>query len=367
MKRTLAVALSFVFFSALICAQSGTLVIRAGTVLSVSGESYSPGAILIVDGRIAAVGREVAEPDKAQVLNHPDAVVVPGFIDAGCGVGARRGLVESQRAVLADLRMADALDDTDPAVRRHLAAGITTWMLLPQEGNLLGGRAAVLSATAAGALKLLRAEAGLTVCLRESSYDREREPTSLMGALALIEGGQVAAFDTAAANDRGVLLACQSDREVAVALRLAGRAKGRALLFTTVDTGDSATAATKAFSGTVFSPVLPALSERHRAVPARYAAGGALIAFSTNAPQSPASTLRLSAVTATLGGLSQDAALRALTLSAAELLGVSDQVGSLTPGKQGDVLIFTKHPTDSRAQLLRVVQDGVVVTASAKE
>ena len=361
MQRTLSLLLLVAAITPL-CAQGGTIVIRAGTVITVSGENYSPGAVLIVDGRIAAVGKDVAEPDKALVINHPEGVVVPGFVDAGCGVGARRGLAESQRAMMPDLRLADALDPSDPAIKRQLAAGTSTWLVLPQDGNVLGGRAAVLRATATGELKVLKSDAGLAVCLRERSYDREREPTSLMGALALLERASAPAYDAAAAVDRGVLVGCHTDREVAVALRLGARAKGRAVLFTTADTCDSVDAAAKAFSGTVFARVLPELSDRLSAVPARHVAAGGVIAFSSAAPELPASALRLCALTAVRGGLAQDAALRALTLSAAELLGVADQVGSISSGKLGDVLVFSKHPADARAQLLRVVQGGVLVT-----
>jgi imidazolonepropionase-like amidohydrolase len=58
------------------------------------------------------------------------------------------------------------------------------------------------------------------------------------------------------------------------------------------------------------------------------------------------------------GGLALDAAHRALTLGAADLLGVSDCVGSLVPGKHGDLVILTHDPIDPRAQILAVVQDG---------
>ena len=75
----------------------------------------------------------------------------------------------------------------------------------------------------------------------------------------------------------------------------------------------------------------------------------------------PAEGLRLSAVVARMGGLSRSDAWKALTLDAARLLGVDDRVGSLEVGKDADILVMTREPSDPRARLMWVVQDGRVV------
>ncbi|MCH7870420.1 MAG: amidohydrolase family protein [Planctomycetes bacterium] len=57
-------------------------------------------------------------------------------------------------------------------------------------------------------------------------------------------------------------------------------------------------------------------------------------------------------------GLGGDAALRALTIDAAKMYHVDDRIGSLLPGKDADLLIFTGHPFDADGRLERVIISG---------
>jgi imidazolonepropionase-like amidohydrolase len=60
-------------------------------------------------------------------------------------------------------------------------------------------------------------------------------------------------------------------------------------------------------------------------------------------------------------GLGGDAALMALTIDAARMYKLDDRVGSLEPGKDGDVLIFSGHPFDTGSRLQRVIVNGYEV------
>src|SRR6185369_289435 len=68
--------------------------------------------------------------------------------------------------------------------------------------------------------------------------------------------------------------------------------------------------------------------------------------------RSAASDLRFAAQMASRGGLSKPEALRAITLSAAEILGVADRVGSLAPGKDADFAVFNSHPLEPGSSVL---------------
>jgi imidazolonepropionase-like amidohydrolase len=61
------------------------------------------------------------------------------------------------------------------------------------------------------------------------------------------------------------------------------------------------------------------------------------------------------------GDLPRDLALRAITLSAAEVLGVEDRTGSLQPGKDADIVIFDGEPLHYRTRVERVLIDGETV------
>src|SRR5690606_28435561 len=86
--------------------------------------------------------------------------------------------------------------------------------------------------------------------------------------------------------------------------------------------------------------------------PGLLAAAGVQIAITTDHPVVPISFLVHQATLAVKEGLDRDEALRALTINPARMLGLDDRVGSLTPGKDADVVIWSGDPLDvmSRAE-----------------
>ena len=72
--------------------------------------------------------------------------------------------------------------------------------------------------------------------------------------------------------------------------------------------------------------------------------------------------LPLAAALAVKGGLDRDSALRAITLTAAEVLGVADRIGSLEAGKDADVVVFDGDPFDYRTRVKAVLLGGQVLT-----
>ena len=82
------------------------------------------------------------------------------------------------------------------------------------------------------------------------------------------------------------------------------------------------------------------------------------IAICTDHPVTPVQLLPLCAAMAAKHGLSEDAALSAITLDAARLAGVDDRVGSLTPGKDADLVITDGHPLDWKSKIQAVYIGG---------
>src|SRR6185436_15151917 len=76
--------------------------------------------------------------------------------------------------------------------------------------------------------------------------------------------------------------------------------------------------------------------------------------------RSSTSDVRFAAQMALRGGLSKQDALRAITLSAAEILGVADRVGSLAPGKDADLAVFNSHPLDPGSSVLATWVGGEI-------
>ena len=95
--------------------------------------------------------------------------------------------------------------------------------------------------------------------------------------------------------------------------------------------------------------------------PVILARAGVKVAICTDHPETPVQYLPLCAAMAVRAGLDEEEALAAITRNAAELAGVERRVGTLTPGKDADVVVTTGHPLDWRSQVLAVFLEGTPV------
>ena len=131
--------------------RGGSVVIRAGTILTGLGEPIRGGAIAIKDGRIVGVGSDVAIPSGARVIDAgPDAVVTPGFLD--CNSHLEFGEDRSNLSLDFDptLVVADAGEDARMVAR----AGVTTALVQPWQAHQSGSR--VMAVKTAGATRAAR-------------------------------------------------------------------------------------------------------------------------------------------------------------------------------------------------------------------
>ncbi|MGH7151380.1 MAG: amidohydrolase family protein, partial [Planctomycetota bacterium] len=95
--------------------------------------------------------------------------------------------------------------------------------------------------------------------------------------------------------------------------------------------------------------------------PATLAGAGVPIAFCTDGPAHEPEALRLSAALAVRAGLDPERALRALTVDAAALLGATDRMGSLEPGRDADLVVWSGNPLDLGTRPLAVIVGGEIV------
>ena len=95
-------------------------------------------------GRIAAVGRDVAVPEGARVIDGDGRYVMPGIIDAHSHTAIEGGVNECSNSVTAEVRIADVVDARDVGIYRELAGGVTTINALHGSCNTIGGQTQVL-------------------------------------------------------------------------------------------------------------------------------------------------------------------------------------------------------------------------------
>ncbi|MGD9646499.1 MAG: amidohydrolase family protein, partial [Pirellulales bacterium] len=102
------------------------------------------GAVLVVDGRIAAVGQDVVVPEGAVVVDLAGRHVSPGIIDCHSHIATDGGVNESGQAVTAEVRIGDFIDANDVNIYRQVAGGVTTSNILHGSANPIGGQNQVI-------------------------------------------------------------------------------------------------------------------------------------------------------------------------------------------------------------------------------
>lgn len=174
-------------------------VIRNVTVMTAAGPSIRNGAILLVNGKIAQVGANVSAPADAVVIDGTGKYVTPGIIDTHSHIGAggvpsEQGaqtddVNEATNPVTANVWVEHSVWPQDPQFPRSLAGGVTTLQVLPGSANLIGGRSVVLkvvpSRTVQG-MKFPGAKYGLKMACGENPKRvyANRGPSTRMGNVA---------------------------------------------------------------------------------------------------------------------------------------------------------------------------------------
>lgn len=173
--------------------------IRGATVLIGNGERIDHGDVLLVDGRIEAVGQNLSAPAGARIIDARGRWVTPGLIDVHSHLGvyptpyvrAHSDGNEMTDPVTAHAWAEHAVWPQDPGLQAALEGGVTTLQVLPGSGNLIGGRGVTLKnvpATTYQAMKFPGAPHGLKMACGENPKrvygSQSRSPMTRMGNVA---------------------------------------------------------------------------------------------------------------------------------------------------------------------------------------
>jgi len=120
------------------------VVIRGGTILTITHGKIENGSIYIHNGKIAAVGTTVDAPANAAVIDATGKWVMPGLIDSHSHIALDGDVNEATSPVTPAMMMKDAFDYNDKMIYRALAGGVTTSLLLHGSANVIGGQAVVI-------------------------------------------------------------------------------------------------------------------------------------------------------------------------------------------------------------------------------
>lgn len=378
-----------------------TVAITGGRVVPVEGEPVEGGTVLIVDGRIAAVGADVDVPDDAEVVDATGSWVLPGFVEAHAHLGVHEeaeGWAGQDTNEMTDpngarMRALDAINPADEGFRDAVAGGVTTAVVKPGSGNPIGGQTVALKCWGRMVDEmLLRQPVSVKSALGENPKrvygDQKKLPSTRQGVAAVIRDAMVRAQDYRARRDRAAANGEPFDRDptsevlvrvldgelpwsqhshraddIATAMRLAEEFGYRLILNHGTEAHLLADVIAERGIPVVIGPLFTTrskveLRQRHLRNPGLLARAGVRIAITTDHPVVPINFLVHQASLAVKEGLDRDEALRALTINPATIMGLDDRVGSLVPGKDGDVVVWSGDPLDVFSRALRVFVDG---------
>jgi imidazolonepropionase-like amidohydrolase len=394
------------------------IAITNGRVLTITQGTLEQGTVLIEDGHIVAVGQQVNIPAGAEVYDAAGKVVMPGLIDAHCHVGLFPDGVgweysdgnEVTDPVTPHLRAIDAIHPEDMAFPELVAAGVTTVFTGPGSGNLIGGQATCIKTAPRPSIEqmIVKDPAGMKMALGENPRrvygEQKKTPATRMANAAILRSALVSAqnymekwqryeADRAAYQAKGAGESAEEPRPPERDLKMealvpvlrrqlkarihAHRADDILTAIRIAEEFNLDLAIEHATEGYKIADILAAkgipvvvgpiffsrqkyelrgMTPRNPGVLAR---AGVKVAIQTD-ESSAVRYLSINAALAVREGMPEEEALKAITINAAEIIGVAERVGSLEAGKDADVVVFSGHPFDYRTVAEVVFVDGQV-------
>jgi imidazolonepropionase-like amidohydrolase len=384
--------------------------IRNATVMTAAGPSIRNGIVIVRDGKIVAVGQNVPLPPDAAVVDGTGKFVTPGVIDmhSHLGVYAAPGGValsdgnEATNPTTPQVWAEHSVWPQDPQFPRDLAGGVTTLQTLPGSANLIGGRGVVLKVVPARTVQEMKfpgARYGLKVACGENPkrvYEKPG-PSTRMGNVAGYRDAWIKAeryrrkWDRWLAEPKGD----PPDRDLAMD-SLAEALRGNMLvqvhcyradeMAQMMDVAKEFGFSIRAFHHAIEAYKIADLLAREGISAAVWAdwgsfkmeamdpvmanaaivhAAGARAVIHSDDP-SGSQRLNQEASKALAAGraagltLTEDDAVKWFTANAAWTLGLEDRIGTIEPGKNADLVLWSASPFSVYARAEKVWIDGAL-------
>lgn len=379
---------------------------RLYTMASVDPE-IDGGTILVDNGKIVAAGRDVSVPADAHVVDAAGAVVTPGLIDAHTHLGVyNQGYPDADQdgnemmgAITPHVRVVDSIYQHDEAFADAVAGGVTCVQILPGSGNTIGGQGAIVKTRSDIVDRMLvKAPSSMKAAFGENpkgTYQGSAKTHfTRMGNAALMREAFVRAINYREKRDAALAKGEYAERDLACEALLLVLDEGLPLSAHAHRADDIATVVRIAeefgiaytiehcteghlikewlAEKKVRAAVGPTLTERGKlelrnkswVTPAALHAAGVHVCLTTDHGVVPIEHLKVCAALACSAGLPYMEALRAVTARGAEHLGIDDRAGSLEPGKDADIVVWSGDPLDARTAAKTVLIDGRIVRSA---
>ena len=371
------------------------LLIQKGLLYTMELDTPIYADLLIKDGKIEKIAKKIEATERMQVIDAEGMRVFPGFIDAHSHIGIceekKSGQFDSSNEgtnpVTPHVRAIDAINPMDSAFHNAIATGITGVMVGPGSSNAIGGQFAFIKTEgrciddmivlAPSAMKIAFGENPMTTYGMNGNI-----PSTRMGIASLIreelfkvrqylEEDNLKDFSMECYRDvfekriplkahvhraDDILTAIRIAKEFDLDLTLDHCTEGHLITEEIVKSGYPA----------IVGPSLASRNKEEVSFSDFKTAGilqnaGVLVALTTDHPISRIQYLPLCAGLAVKEGMTEEGALRAITIDAARICRVAHRVGSLKVGKDADIVIYKGNPLEIASSVYATIIGGNVV------
>ncbi len=379
------------------------LLIKNGYIKPMVGDDIPNGCVLLDDnGKIAAVGASLEAPEGAQVIDAGGRLVTPGCVDAHCHIGLDnqgmgwegRDYNEVIDPLTPQMRAIDSINPQDEAFGLALQGGVTSACTGPGSANVVGGTFVAIKLAGKRVDNMIIKNPLAMKCAFGENPKRcygqgmKKSPSTRMATAALLrellfktkryiqdkKDGKNPGFDMkleamTPVFEEGLPLKCHAHRadDILTSIRIA---REFGLNMTMDHCTDGSLIADELAKEGLPAFVGPSLGSKSKIelinksfrTPADLHAAGVKVSIITDAPVIPLQNLPMCAALAVDAGLDEEEAWHAITINPAQSTGIGDRVGSLEPGKDADVVIWTADPMHTvAAHAYTTIVDGKIV------
>ncbi|MFN0018438.1 MAG: amidohydrolase family protein [Pirellulaceae bacterium] len=381
--------------------QAKVVAIKNATIWTCGAAGKISGATLLVqEGKIIAVGKDVVIPEGAVVIDAAGKHLTPGIIDCHTHMGTDGGVNEATQAITAEVRVGDFVDANDITIYRHLAGGVTSANILHGSANPIGGQNQVIKlrwGLPSEELKFREAPQGVKFALgenvKQSNWGEKftsRYPQSRMGVEQIIRDAFSAAKDYQRQQEKWAAehvglpprrdleldalaevvsgkrwIHCHSYRqdEILALIRVCDDHKIKIGTLQHILEGYKVAdaMAKHGVMGSSFSDWWAYKFEVFDAIPYNGSLmhnAGVVVSFNSDDQELARHLNHEAAKAVKYGGVPEEEALKFVTLNPAKQLRIDQYVGSLEPGKQADFVLWSSSPLSTLSRCEQTWVDG---------
>jgi imidazolonepropionase-like amidohydrolase len=374
------------------------IAINAGKIIRITNADIQDGTILVEDGIIRAVGKDLEVPWDAFVMDATDQVVMPGFVLAHTFNGLDRP--NENVPAVPFLSTSDSIDPLSAFFEDSLRDGVVAMLVLPGNDTLLGGTGTVVSPFGRTVeTMLVKPYVGMKISLQPTGntsrmghmqrfrrymvdlahyreeYDRRKEEAEeeKKPFAEEIDPKKQPMIDLLEGKLKAYIY-CPTAADVPKAIEIIKTQKIEAVLVLGPDCYKAAALLAREKLPVILDPQLVVWKtneetneEEMKVIPQIFDKAKVKFAFQTDTSRYGRRYLWYQAATAVRYGMKRTEALKSITLYPAQFTGIDDRFGSIEKGKEANLLFLTGDPLDAQTWVDKVMLGGRVVYEKEKD